>query len=86
MAEDIKLSIATAGGDSFEIQVSYVNLPAEFGSLGILRGHAAMLCAVGPGKLRYTGAAQEQGSIMIGSGVATVADNEVLLLVSDIQM
>ena len=86
MAENIKLSIATAGGDSFERQVSYVNLPTEFGSLGILRGHAPMLCAVGPGKVRYTEAGNEQGSVTIGSGVATVADNEVLVLVSGIEL
>lgn len=84
MANEIHLSISTAYGDSFENYVDYVNLPTAFGSLGILRGHCDMLCAVSPGKVCYS-AGEERGSIEVGEGVATVSDNEVILLVSGIK-
>lgn len=83
MADSIRLSISTADGGGFDKQVSYVNLPTPDGSLGILRGHAPMLCAVGQGSVRYTADGQT-GSVRVGPGVATVADNEVLLLVKEI--
>ena len=84
MANEIQLSISTAYGDSFENYVDYVNLPTAFGSLGILRGHSDMLCAVSPGRIRYR-AGEEQGSIEVGEGVATVSNNKVILLVSAIK-
>ncbi len=84
MEDVIRLSISTAGGGSFERQVAYVNLPTPDGSLGILRHHAPMLCAVGRGQLRFRFAGGETGSVTVGEGVATVADNEVLLLVKEI--
>jgi F-type H+-transporting ATPase subunit epsilon len=84
MACDIHLSISTAYGDSYETDVDYVNLPTAFGSLGILRGHADMLCAVRPGNVRFT-AGEEQGSVAVGEGVATVSNNQVIVLVSSMQ-
>lgn len=81
MACDIQLSVSTAYGESFSKNVDYVNLPTAFGSLGILRGHSDMLCAVSPGVIRFT-AGEEKGRIAVGEGVATVADNQVIVLVS----
>ena len=80
----IKLSISTADGGGFDRQVSYVNLPTSYGSLGIMRGHAPMLCAVGRGTVRFRLSGGDSGSVTVGPGVATVADNEVVLLVRDI--
>ena len=54
MASDIHLSVSTAYGDGFESYVDYVKLPTGFGSLGILRGHCDMLCAVSAGTVCYT--------------------------------
>lgn len=84
MACEIQLSISTAGGDSFSKAVDYVNLPTAFGSLGILQGHSDMLCAVSPGVIRFT-AGEERGRIAVGEGVATVAKNQVTVLVSQIR-
>lgn len=84
MACDIQFSVSTAGGDSFSKQVDYVNLPTAFGSLGILRGHSDMLCAVAPGVIRFA-AGEEQGRIAVGEGVATVAGNQVIVLVSELK-
>lgn len=84
MASDIHLSVSTAYGDGFESYVDYVRLPTPFGSLGVLRGHCDMLCAVSPGLVRYS-VQGERGSLEVGEGVATVSNNEVILLVSSIK-
>lgn len=84
MACDIHLSVSTAYGDSFEMDVDYVNLPTAFGSLGILRGHSDMLCAVSAGVIRFN-AGDEQGRLAVGEGVATVSNNQVIVLASDIK-
>ncbi len=46
MKNGIHLCIVTQDKTVFERDVSYVNIPAAFGSLGVLRGHAPMVCAV----------------------------------------
>jgi F0F1-type ATP synthase epsilon subunit len=43
-----------------------------------------MLCAVRPGNVRFT-AGEEQGSVAVGEGVATVSNNQVIVLVSSMQ-
>ena len=43
-----------------------------------------MLCAVSAGAIRYT-AGEEKGKILVGEGVATVADNQVTVLVSELR-
>lgn len=84
MASDIHLSVSTAYGEGFESYVDYVKLPTSFGSLGILRGHCNMLCAISPGKVCYSSQG-ERGAIQVGEGVATVSHNQVILLVSSIE-
>jgi F-type H+-transporting ATPase subunit epsilon len=77
----IHLHIVTAEATVFDRRVNYVNLPQSYGSLGILRGHAPLLCALEGGVIRCTG---EEGAarIRVGKGVADVADNEITVLVS----
>ena len=82
MSDRIHLSVVTAGGTVFERNVSYVNLPTAFGSLGVLGGHAPMVCNVERGTLRCSfdgGSAR----VLVGSGVASIKDDEMLVLVSD---
>lgn len=86
MADRIKLSIISSEGTAYEQNVSYVNLPTAFGSLGVLSGHAPMLCAVAEGVVRCTWGEEERALIKIGSGIANVADNEVTLLVSSAEL
>ena len=77
----IALHVLTGEGPVFEKQVEYVNLPTGFGSLGVLAGHAEMLCAVEAGVLRCRwseGAAR----VRVGAGVASVGHNEVNVLVA----
>ena len=82
MADKIKLSVISSEGAAYEKAVNYVNLPTAFGSLGILSGHAPMLCAVSEGIVRCTWGEDGKTLVKIGSGIANVAHNEVTLLVS----
>ena len=82
MAESFRLSVVTGDGTVFEDTVEYVNLPTGFGSLGVMAKHAPMLCAVEKGVVRCTKDG-ETIRIRVGSGVASVENNEATLLVSD---
>lgn len=83
MENGIHLCIVTQDSTVFERDVSYVNIPAAFGSLGVLRGHAPMVCAVTRGVVRCTFDENGAARIEVGSGVAEVSDNELTILVSD---
>ena len=79
MEKGFRFSLVTGDATVYQGEVSYVNLPTAFGSVGILRGHAPMLCAVGKGVLRCTA---EEGTLRfrVSDGVASVADGEVTVL------
>lgn len=81
MAENIRINVITAGETVFSAKVKYVNIPTDFGSLGILSGHAPMLCSVGEGNIRCD---FDEGGVLIrtGKGIANVADNEITVMVS----
>lgn len=83
MENGIHLCIVTQDKTVFERDVSYVNIPAAFGSLGILRGHAPMVCAVSRGVVRCSFDDDGSARVEVGSGVAEVSDNELTILVSD---
>lgn len=84
MADRIKLSVVTAEGDSHEKMVNYVSLPTAFGSVGVLSGHAPMLCAVKSGILKYRVGENSVFRLSVSDGIANVADNEVTVLVNTI--
>lgn len=83
MEDLIHLSVVTADGVALDTMVSYVNLPAGAGSVGVLHGHAPMLCALSAGLVRYSKADGSTGEIHVGDGVANVGGSEVTLLVSE---
>ena len=83
MSDLFRLCIVTGDATVLDTQVQSVNLPMDFGSIGILAHHAPMLCAVSEGILRCR---LEDGSgvrVRVTSGVANVIDNELTLLCSD---
>ena len=84
MTDRIKLSVVTAEGDSHEKMVNYVSLPTAFGSVGVLSGHAPMLCAVKSGILKYRVGENSVFRLSVSDGIANVADNEVTVLVNTI--
>lgn len=79
--DEIALYVLTGDGPVLERKVSSVNLPTDFGSVGVLRGHAPMLCSLEPGVLRCR---TEDGVIRlrVGKGIASVEHNELTVLVN----
>ena len=84
--DKINLSVLTAAGTVYEKNVGYVNIPTDFGSVGILKGHAPMFCAVGKGVVRCTFELDKCAKIAVGEGIANIADNNVTLLVSSAEV
>lgn len=81
MDDRIHLVITTSQGTAVDETVGYVNIPTAFGSLGILKGHAPMLCAVADGILKCRYGEGMTARVRVGKGIANVADNEITLLV-----
>jgi len=80
VTDNIHLSIVTAEGAGFERDVSYVNIPTECGSVGILTGHAPMYVSVCPGNVKCRGEAFN-AEFEVDAGVASVENNTVSVLV-----
>ena len=83
MSDLFRLCIVTGDATVLDTQVQSVNLPMDFGSIGILAHHAPMLCAVSEGILRCTLESGETVRVLVGGGVASVADNECTVLVAN---
>ena len=83
--DEIMLHIVTGDGPVLEQAVEYVNLPTAFGSLGVLFNHAPMLCAVEAGVIRCRWSGGE-ARVRVSSGVASVENNELTVLVSSGQV
>ena len=82
MEDRILLRVLTPNGTALEQNVNYVNLPVPEGSVGVLAGHAPMLCAVGAGRLKYRFEGGE-GLVSVSDGVARVEKNELTVLVKE---
>ena len=77
----MRLTVLTAEATILETELEYVNLPMEFGSLGILPGHEQMLCKLASGILRGRFDDDEGFRVRIGSGLCRVENNESTCLV-----
>ena len=78
--DGLHLVLSAADGERWEKQVCAVTLPGVGGSLGVLHGHAPMLCALSEGVVSCRTQAGERFRIRISEGIANVSDNEVTLL------
>lgn len=86
MANKIHLSVVTAEGAVFDGMINYVNIPTNFGSLGILSGHAPMVCALAGGIVKCSSEGGTPVRIAVGGGIADVNQNQVTLLVSQAEI
>ena len=59
-----------------------VILPAHDGLLGVMPGHAPLLCKLGMGLLKYHDEMMEEQVCFIEGGFAQVRENEVMILTS----
>ncbi len=83
MAEGIRLKLLTASGALLDETASYVRIPTDGGSVGILPGHAPMLCAVRAGRLKYRSAEGEERFLTVSDGVAGIERGELTVLVRE---
>ena len=84
--DELHLLLSCSDGECWEKDVSSVTLPAVNGLLGVLRGHAPMLCALREGTVSCRTAAGESFRIHVSEGIANVADNQVTLLLSHMKI
>ena len=75
------LRVLSMLGPLLETRADSVTVPALDGSLGILRGHAPMIAALGRGRVSYR-LGDETGSCQIPGGVLEVKD-DILTILTD---
>ena len=76
----MRLTVLSPDGPVFERDVSYVNLPMDFGSIGVLPRHETMLVRLAPGILlcRFEGGSLR---LRISAGVCQVENDQITALV-----
>lgn len=75
----MKLRVLTPEGTELEAEADSVVLPALDGALGVMRGHAPMIAALGEGKLWYRQGREEHTHPLRG-GTAEVRDDVITVL------
>lgn len=86
MDKRLHLCVVTQNSTVFDSDVEYVNIPTTVGSVGVLTGHAPMVCAVARGSLKCSLGGGKGAVIELGGGIAEVSDNTVTVLVSDAEI
>ncbi len=83
MEKKLHLYVVTQMSTVFDDDIEYANIPTTVGSVGILTGHAPMVCAVAKGNLKCRKPDGSGVVIELGGGIAEVSNNTVTVLVSD---
>lgn len=83
MEKKLRLCVVTQEATVFDEEVNYVNIPTLNGSLGILTGHAPMVCSVGRGGIRCGFVGEGGAVIEVAGGIAEVSNNVVTVLATE---
>ena len=75
----LRLEVITPGGVVFRDDVDYVEVPALFGYIGILPGHAPLLYQIRSGQLQYR-QGDEEHFLAVHWGFLEVLDDTVTVL------
>ncbi len=75
-----RCTVVTPEKQALDAEVSQVVLPAHDGQVGILPGHAPLLCNLGIGILRYQDTSGVEHKIFIDGGFGHILNNEVTVL------
>ncbi len=86
MADKIHLTVVSPVNTVIDTMVSYLRIPTDFGSVGILSGHAPMVCSMDAGVVRVKYGDEQTASIRVSKGIANISDNEATLLVSEAEV
>ena len=85
MERPLRLLLVSTSGKSLDVYTASVRLPTEVGSVGILAGHAPMLCEIRPGILQYVTEGDGAVSLEVDAGIARVSNGEVQVLLRDFE-
>ncbi len=86
MADNLTCEIVTPVKKLYSSEATYVRLPGETGSFGIMRLHAPLVAALAPGIMRVTTVDAGKESMtyfVLSGGYCQVKDNKVLVLAND---
>lgn len=86
MADRIHLTVISPTGTVLDKMVSSLRIPTDFGSVGVLTGHAPMVVSMEAGVVRIKYGEDASVSVRVSKGVADIADNEAVLLVSEAEI
>lgn len=81
----IQLDIVTPSGDGFSAEVSYLQIPAANGLMGILANHAPLMTTIEMGTVKYTVDGNDR-YLAVSEGFAEVKDNKVTVLASFVNL
>lgn len=85
MNDQIHLQIVTADGVVYDGHCSYVELPLEGGSIGVLSDHASTMGAVTDGVVSCR-TVDGQVIAAVGQGMVNIAHNEIILLARNAEL
>ncbi|XAL99548.1 ATP synthase F1 subunit epsilon [Phycisphaeraceae bacterium D3-23] len=83
MANTFTCTLTTPESEVFSREVSYVDLPAHDGQVGILDNHAPLLVKLGYGALRLKDSAGQETAMFVGGGFAQVKGGTVEVLTDE---
>ena len=74
------LEVAMLGGELFNGFVTYVQVPGQGGSLGVLHGHTPVLTQVAPGALLFHTVEGQERTLAVLGGIVEIAPWGVTVL------
>ncbi|MEM9414295.1 MAG: ATP synthase F1 subunit epsilon [Planctomycetota bacterium] len=83
MATTFNCTLTTPEQEVFSREVTYVDLPAHDGQVGILDNHAPLLVKLGYGALRLKDEAGQETAMFVGGGFAQVKGGAVEVLTDE---
>lgn len=86
MAGTLKCEIVTPVKTVFESEASYVALPGELGSFGVMQRHEPLVSALRPGTVSITVPGQSKEgkvSFVVSGGYAQISNDKVIVLAND---
>ena len=86
MADTLTCEIVTPVKTVFSSEVTYVGLPGEMGSFGVMQRHEPLASALKAGAVNVTVAGEDKASklnFVVSGGYAEISDNKVIVLAND---
>ena len=83
MATTFQCTLTTPETEMFSREVSYVDLPAHDGQVGILANRAPLLVKLGYGALRLRDSGGQETAMFVGGGFAQVKGGGVEILTDE---